>query len=140
MTMNLTIRPVEDTDEADVAALWRHVFVDDPPWNVPEQDIRRKLSEHRELFLVALDGKRLIGSAMGGWDGHRGWVYSVAVHEDFRRQSVGRRLMEGVEEGLRAVGCHKLNLQVRASNQAVVDFYLRLGYQVEQRVSMGKRL
>jgi ribosomal protein S18 acetylase RimI-like enzyme len=116
------------------------VFPDAPAWNQPESDIRRKLDVQRELFLVADDGVGIVGTAMAGFDGHRGWVYYVAVHPDHRRRGIGTGLMEQVEAGLQRFGCPKLNLQVRASNRGVVAFYERLGYVIEERVSMAKRL
>ena len=77
---------------------------------------------------------------MGGFDGHRGWIYSLAVDATHRRQGVGRALVRQMEFLLRQRGCLKLNLQVRASNAAVIDFYEELGFEVEQNISMGKRL
>jgi len=136
----MEIRPYKEADEAAVAALWREVFPDEPAHNVPEEVIDRKLGVQRELFFVAVDGGDVVGTAMAGYDGHRGWVYAVAVKPSRRRRGVGAALMARVEEGLRAIGCPKLNLQVRASNREAVAFYERLGYAVEDRVSMGKRL
>ena len=136
----IRIRPYAETDEAAVARLWREVFPDAPAWNRPESDITRKLSVQRELFLVATLEEELVGTAMGGYDGHRGWVYYVAVSPRRRREGIGRALMQRIEEELTRLGCPKLNLQVRASNHEVVAFYEELGYQVEERVSMGKRL
>lgn len=138
--MALEVRPYTEADEAAVAALWRRVFPDSPPWNHPETDIRRKLAVQRELFLVATIGSELVGTAMAGYDGHRGWVYYVAVSPQHRRQGIGRSLMRRVEEGLAKMGCPKLNLQVRALNLDAVSFYKRLGYEVEERVSMSRRL
>lgn len=120
--------------------LWRQVFPDAPPWNRPETDIRRKLSVQRELFLVAAIGSELVGTAMAGYDGHRGWVYYLAVSFQHRRKGIGKALMQQAEEDLVRMGCPKLNLQVRASNHEVISFYKHLGYQVEERVSMSKRL
>ena len=77
---------------------------------------------------------------MAGFDGHRGWVYYVAVKPEHRRRGIGRALMYAAEKGLAAIGCPKLNLQIRATNQDVVAFYQSLGYEIEQRISMGKRL
>lgn len=94
----------------------------------------------RELFLVAILGSQLVGTAMAGFDGHRGWVYYVAVSPEHRRKGIGRALMSWVEGDLAKMGCPKLNLQVRASNPNAVSFYKRLGYEVEERVSMSKRL
>jgi ribosomal protein S18 acetylase RimI-like enzyme len=136
----MEIRPYEEADEAAVAALWREVFPDEPAHNVPEEVIARKLGVQRELFFVAVEGGGVVGTAMAGYDGHRGWVYAVAVKPSHRRRGVGAALMARVEEGLRAAGCPKLNLQVRASNRQAVAFYERLGYAVEDRVSMGKLL
>jgi ribosomal protein S18 acetylase RimI-like enzyme len=123
-----------------VAALWRLVFPGAPVWNHPEIDIQRKLAVQRELFLVAVLDSEVVGTAMAGYDGHRGWVYYVAVSPRHRRRGIGTALMSSVEDRLAHLGCPKLNLQVRASNQEVVSFYEQLGYKVEQRVSMGKRL
>jgi ribosomal protein S18 acetylase RimI-like enzyme len=136
----MEIRPYLESDEAAVVELWREVFPDSPPWNRPETNIQRKLSVQRELFLVATVGTQLVGSAMAGYDGHRGWVYYVAVSPRYRRQGIGTALMRSVEERLARLGCPKLNLQVRASNEEVVAFYKRLGYEVEERISMGKHL
>jgi ribosomal protein S18 acetylase RimI-like enzyme len=136
----MMIRCYAESDEAPVADLWREVFPGSPSWNHPETDIQRKLSVQRELFLVATVDSEIVGTAMAGYDGHRGWVYYVAVSPRHRRQGVGTALMKGVEQKLASVGCPKLNLQVRASNEEVVAFYEKLGYEVEDRVSMGKRL
>ena len=134
------IRTYSESDEAAVAELWREVFPGSPSWNHPETDIQRKLSVQRELFLVAVLGSEIVGTAMAGYDGHRGWVYYVAVSPRHRRQGIGTALMNNVEQRLASLGCPKLNLQVRASNHEVVSFYENLGYEVEERISMGKHL
>ncbi len=134
------IRSFEDGDEEAVAALWRKVFPDDPPWNEPALMMAKKRAVQRELFLVATENGVLAGTAMGGYDGHRGWVYAVAVRPDLRRRGIGARLMARLESALKRLGCPKINLQVRAGNEAVVAFYRRLGYSVEERVSLGKLL
>ncbi len=140
MHLNLNIRTYNDDDGKAVADLWRICFPNDPPHNIPEEDIRRKMKIQRELFFVAeIDGE-IVGSALSGYDGHRGWVYFVAVHPDYRRRRIGEALMNRVEKELAAIGCPKLNLQVRAENEEVVSFYKKLGYLVEERVSMGKKL
>ena len=136
----IQIRPYSEADESAVARLWREVFPDAPSWNHPETDIRRKLAVQRDLFLVATLGSQIVGTAMAGYDGHRGWVYYVAVSPERRRQGIGTSLMREVEDRLVRMGCSKLNLQVRASNQEVIAFYENLGYHVEERVSMAKHL
>jgi ribosomal protein S18 acetylase RimI-like enzyme len=138
--MDLEIRSYKDEDEPAVIDLWRRVFPDAPPHNDPAGDIRRKLLVQPELFLVALDGQRLVGTAMSGFDGHRGWVYYLAVLPEHRRRGVGRALMQRIETELAARGCSKINLQVRSTNRRAADFYRHLGYQVEDRISMGKKL
>ena len=139
-TENLVIRAYVESDEAQVIQLWRAVFPDNPSWNVPKADIDRKLAVQRELFLVGdLDGE-IVGTVMAGFDGHRGWVHLVAVSPKHRQQGFGRAMMIEAEKKLRDIGCTKINLQVRATNQGVIAFYESLGYAVEERVSMGKRL
>lgn len=136
----MEIRAYWEADEASVVNLWREVFPNSPSWNHPEADIQRKLTVQRELFLVALLDAEPVGTVMAGYDGHRGWVHYVAVKPGCRRQGIGSALMRRVEDELAHMGCPKVNLQVRASDQEVVAFYQRLGYEVEERVSMGKRL
>jgi ribosomal protein S18 acetylase RimI-like enzyme len=123
-----------------VETLWREAFPDDPPWNKAEVAIPAKQAIQSELFLVALDGDQVVGSIMAGYDGHRGWLYAVAVLKSRRRLGIGAALVRGAEERLRSMGCNKINLQVRVSNATVVEFYKRLGYMIEERTSMGKRL
>lgn len=77
---------------------------------------------------------------MGGYEGHRGWINYLAVAPEFQRRGYGRQLVMEVERRLLAVGCPKINLQVRSSNATVLECYRRLGYAVDDVVSMGKRL
>lgn len=133
------IRPFQPADEAAVVALWQRCELT-RPWNDPHQDIQRKLGVQPELFLVGERDGRLVASVMAGFDGHRGWVNYLAVCPAQRRRGLGRQLMAAVEQRLEALGCPKLNLQVREGNQAVLTFYERLGYRVEPLLSLGKRL
>jgi hypothetical protein len=134
------IRPYEDADEPAVIALWNEDRSDTAPHNDPATVIRNKLSVERDLFLVAVVDGAVVGTVMGGYDGHRGWVYAVVVEPSFRRRGLGSALIRRLEALLADRGCMKVNLQVRATNAAVVAFYEQLGYAVEERVSMGKRL
>ncbi len=134
------IRPYDETFREGVVRLWRTVFADDPPWNEPNAVIDAKREVDPGLFFVATSKDQVIGTAMGGYDGHRGWVYAVAVAPEFRRKGVASRLMANMEEALLGRGCVKLNLQVRADNAVVVGFYESLGYAAEERISMGKLL
>ncbi|MCB2029660.1 MAG: GNAT family acetyltransferase, partial [Rhodoferax sp.] len=126
-------------DGPAVVALWQACGLT-RPWNDPARDIARKLAVQRDLFLVGIHDGVLMASAMAGYDGHRGWVNYLAVHPDWRRQRHGEALMHEVERRLLALGCPKLNLQVRSSNTQVLDFYRALGYLQDDVVSLGKRL
>lgn len=140
MKAMVDIRPYEAKDQTQVIALWNEVFPDDPPWNEPASMIRRKLTVQPELFLVAHVTGEVAGTVLAGFDGVRGWVHHLAVRASYRRQGLASSLMTAAEEGLAALGCPKVNLQVRATNSAVVAFYRSLGYEVEDRTSLGKRL
>ena len=123
-----------------VRLLWREAFPNDPPWNAAELAVPAKLKVQPDLFLVATDGRLVVGSIMAGYDGHRGWLYAVVVLQSHQRRGIGTALVRAAEARLSAMGCAKINLQVRSSNAAVVSFYRSLGYEVEERVSMGKRI
>ena len=125
---------------ADVEALWQEAFPDDPPWNAARVAIPEKRRHQPDLFVVALEDKRVIGSVMAGYDGHRGWLYALAVLKAYRGSGIATELIAEAERRLSALGCTKVNLQVRATNTGVVRLYERLGYAVEDRVSMGRRL
>lgn len=133
------IRPYQASDEAAVVALWQACDLT-RPWNDPHKDIARKLQVHPELFLVGEVQGHLMASAMFGYEGHRGWVNYLAVSSGHQKQGHAKALMQQGEALLLARGCPKINLQVRASNAAVLAFYQSLGYQDDQVVSMGKRL
>lgn len=140
MTHDITIRPYGSQDHSQVVSLWNEVFPDDPPWNEPAAVIRRKLTVQPELFLVGLVNGRVVATVIAGFDGVRGWIHHLAVQSAYRRRGIARSLMEAAEESLAKLGCPKVNLQVRAANTAVISFYRALGYDVEERASLGKRL
>jgi ribosomal protein S18 acetylase RimI-like enzyme len=137
--MAAEIRPFRPTDEGAVVALWEATGLT-VPWNDPVKDVARKLTVQADLFLVAVEGDQVVGSAMAGYDGHRGWVNYLAVAPRRRRQGIGRRLMDAAEAGLRALGCPKINVQIRTSNIEAVAFYAGIGFREDAVVSMGKRL
>ncbi|HVF04501.1 MAG TPA: GNAT family acetyltransferase [Frankiaceae bacterium] len=133
-----TPRPFTDADEDAVVALWERCGLT-RPWNDPRRDIARKRTVQPELFLVVDDGG-IVGSAMFGYDGHRGWVNYLAVDPAHRGRGLGRALMAEGERLLTALGCPKLSLQVRTSNAEAIAFYDALGYRPDEVVSYGKRL
>lgn len=137
--LGILIRPFADGDKRAVIELWSECGLL-RPWNNPELDIARKIKVNPELFLVGvLDGK-VVASAMGGYEGHRGWVNYLAVNPDCRMKGCGRRIMQEIEKRLLELGCPKLNLQVRDRNMGALEFYRRTGFQEDKVVSMGKRL
>ena len=136
----MDIRVFAQADTEAVVQLWRDCGLT-RPWNDPHQDIARKLSVSPELFFIGTDAQgQLIATVMVGYDGHRGWINYLAVHPSHQRQGHARQLMQQAEQLLTERGCPKLNLQVRAGNEAVIAFYESLGYTDDKTVSMGKRL
>ncbi len=120
-------------------SVWETVFPDDPPHNAPNKVIDEKLAVD-DLIFVAEHQAKIVGACIAGYDGHRGWLYAVAVLPDHRRDGVGRALVQGAMEHLKSRGCGKVNLQIRADNHAVAQFYQSLGFDIEERMSMGKHL
>jgi ribosomal protein S18 acetylase RimI-like enzyme len=134
----VTVRRFAAADEAGVIALWSDVFADDPPHNEPRAMLARKVA-HDDLIFVAHDGERVVGTVLGGYDGVRGWIYHLAVTPSERRRGIATMLVHEVEQALVALGCIKINLQVRATNLAVVAFYEKLGYEQAELANLGKR-
>ena len=137
--MTASVRPFADDDEDAVVALWAAAGLT-RPWNDPHRDIARKKQVQRELFLVAEDGGAVVGTAMAGYDGHRGWVFYLAVAPERQGGGLGRTLMTAAESRLLALGCPKVIVQIRSGNEAVAAFYDRLGYAADAATSLGKRL
>ena len=140
MAFAITIRPYQSDDLEEVVALWKDVFPGDPPWNEAATVIRRKLGVQPQLFLVGLYDEHVVATVVAGYDGIRGWIHHLAVCSSQRRRGIGRDLMHAAEKGLAKIGCPKVNLQIRATNDSVVEFYRTLGYNIEERISLGKRL
>jgi len=136
---DVEIRAYRASDEEAVIQLWQDCGLV-VPWNDPHRDIQRKLRVQADLFLVGLAEDRPVATVMAGYDGHRGWINYLAVAPDLRRNGIGRRMVEQVESRLRALGCPKINLQVRTSNVDVVSFYAAIGYATDEVISLGKRL
>ena len=135
----MDIRPVRAGDEDAVVRLWEVCGLV-VPQNDPRRDIQRKRRVGGELFLVGcLDGA-IVATVMAGYEGHRGWINYLAVDPARRRRGLGRAMMAAAEQRLREAGCPKINLQVRSANTGVIAFYERIGFGVDEVVSLGKRL
>jgi ribosomal protein S18 acetylase RimI-like enzyme len=139
MEISLIIRPYQPQDEPDVIDLWDRCNLV-VPWNDPQQDIWRKLQVQPELFLVGLLENQIVATIMAGYDGHRGWLNYLAVAPQHQQQGLGRSMVAAATAQLKAMNCPKINLQIRSSNPNVIEFYQRLGFKVDDVISMGKRL
>ena len=135
-----TIIEYNDTaHRRQVIALWETVFGYEDSHNRPGLAIDMKLAAPDGLFFVAVVDDTVVGTVLAGYDGHRGWLYAVAVHPAHRKQGLGKALVRFAEEALTARGCLKINLQLIADNASMASFYEALGYAVEPRISMGKK-
>ena len=137
--VNLKIRKFHPADAPAVINLWQRCNLV-VPWNDPQKDIDRKLADSPNLFFVGENDERLLVSCMAGYDGHRGWIYYLAVNPDYRRQGLATQIMQHAEAVLKARGCPKIDLMVRDTNQPAVDFYQRIGYKKDLVCVLSKRL
>jgi ribosomal protein S18 acetylase RimI-like enzyme len=135
------LRSYQPHDFGAVDRLWRQVFPNDPERNRAANAVPAKLAMEDELLMVAEGGEgQVVGTIMAGYDGHRGWLYSVAVDPRHQRRGIGRALVAEALTRLAALGCVKVNLQIREGNAAVTQFYERMGFEVEPRIQMGIEL
>lgn len=137
--MTDVIREIEAGEEPAVVALWRACELV-RPWNDPDADLSMALATATATVLVAAEGERLSGSVMVGFDGHRGWIYYLAVDPSARRAGLGRTLMAAAQAWLRERGAPKLQLMVREGNEAALGFYAALGLEPQPVVVLGRRL
>ncbi|HTU09810.1 MAG TPA: GNAT family acetyltransferase [Allosphingosinicella sp.] len=133
--------PVEATlaDAAATIALWEACGLT-RPWNDPAGDFRLAVEGATSAVLLLRDGDALAASVMTGFDGHRGWVYYLAVAPDRRRAGLGRRMMDAAEAWLRSRGAPKLQLMVRGTNADALGFYEALGLERQDVVTLGRFL
>lgn len=126
-------------DAEAVVALWREAGLT-RPWNDPDADFATALASGAAAVLVARADGELAGSVMVGFDGHRGWVYYLAVAPSHRGAGLGRALMAAAEAWLRVRGAPKIQLMVREDNAAALGFYQALGLERQQVVTLGRFL
>lgn len=126
-------------DEQQVIDLWVacDMVVE---WNNPKSDIERKMADSPELFFVGAAENRIVASCMAGYDGHRGWIYYLAVKPDMQNQGVASNIMKHAENTLKHLGCPKIDLMVRDANEGVISFYRKIGYKEDPVVVLSKRL
>ncbi len=128
-----------ETETDEVVALWEACGLT-RPWNDPRKDIARKLTVQPELFLVGVEEGRVRATAMAGYDGHRGWIYYVAVDPGLQGGGHGACIMAEAERLLVERGCPKVVVQVRPTNAAAVGFYERIGFERNEALEFAKRL
>ncbi len=139
MPLEYEIIEFDEKYRKDLIDLWKICDLT-RPWNDPDRDIDRKLTDHTGKLFLLKKHDLILGSVMVGYDGHRGSVYYLSIHPDFQKKNLGRMLMKHSEDYLLTLGCPKLNLMVRTSNLEVIEFYDRLGYQKDEVVVFSKRL
>ena len=126
---------IEDTDA--VLEVWSLAGMTTPERN-PRADIQKKLRHSPESFFVGVLEGKVVATVMVGYDGHRGWIYSLAVRPDLQRKGIGRQMMEEAENWLRQHGCPRVKLQVDEARGDVAGVCRKLGYEVQPLVSMAK--
>jgi ribosomal protein S18 acetylase RimI-like enzyme len=135
----MKIRRYRSKDEKVVIDLWIESGLV-TAWNNPKRDIERKLKVNPEWFLVGEHQNKIIATCMAGYEGHRGWINYLAVSHEYQRRGFATKIMQEAQRLLRKAGCPKINLLVRKTNANVIEFYKTLGFNVDDVVSMGKRL
>lgn len=144
-----TVSEMADGDAPAVLALWQVCGLT-RPWNDPVTDLANAVgTESSTVLVVRLDapatargaapGDGVAGTVMAGYDGHRGWLYYLAVDPSLQGQGIGRSLVVAAEAWLAAQGARKVQLMVRTSNTAVTGFYAALGYTDQECVVLGRR-
>jgi len=126
--MTIEFRPLAATEIGEAVRFWEACGLTHPR-NDPEADARRALDGPSSTILASFAADHLIGTAMCGWDGHRGWIYYLGVDSDFRRWGVGRKLIWHCEDWLSQFGAPKVQLMIRAENSEVARFYEAIGYE-----------
>lgn len=135
----LSIAPIADDDIAAVISLWERCDLT-RPWNDTAGDIALARRGDNATVLVGRADGKIAASVMVGYDGHRGWVYYVAVDPDYRGRDYGRGIMAAAEDWLRTRGIAKVMLMVRSDNTKVQAFYDTLDYIEQDRVIYAKWL
>ena len=134
----MDIRAFEERDRSAVIALWQACDLT-RPWNDPDSDISFCISRPESTILVGERDGRVIASVMTGHDGHRGWLYYLAVDPALQKHGLGRAMVAAAEKWLQDRGVPKVMLMVRPENDKVRAFYDALGYEEEPRVIFSRR-
>jgi len=136
---SLIIRIFKKKDQKEIINLWNKCDLV-KPWNDSIKDILRKKKVQNELFLVGEYDNSIIASIMAGYDGHRGNIYYLAVDCKFRKNGIGKLLMNIIEKKLLMMSCPKINLTIRNTNLKIENFYKAIGFEKQKSVIYGKRI
>ena len=140
MNRTIDIRGYNPADHEAVTGLWKTVFPDDPPWNEPATMLAAKLDFQPEGVLIGVANGAVIAAVLAGYDGHRGWINALAVDPNHRGHGYGAAMIEAASARLKTMGAVKVNLQIRGGNNSLEAYYESLGFEVENRISMGMLL
>jgi len=135
----MNIRTYQSSDEQQIINLWTECGLT-VPWNDPKKDIQRKVNDSPEMFFVGEKDGKIVASCMAGYDGHRGWIYFLAVKPEYQNKGYARIILEHAEKALLDIECPKIELMVRHTNDKVVSFYTHAGYKDDPVIVMSKRL
>jgi ribosomal protein S18 acetylase RimI-like enzyme len=131
------IRTATIKDTPVITELWRRTNLL-RPWNNPEQDIEQALTTETSTILVFETDDKIIGTIMAGYDGHRGWIYYMAVEPEYQRNGYAKQLVASAEEWLKSRGAPKVHLLTRKGNEEVQQFYTKIGYEISDVTVMQK--
>jgi len=135
----MEIRNYQPKDEIQLIDLWAECDLV-VPWNDPKKDIQRKALDSPKLFFVGELDEEIVASCMAGYDGHRGWIYYLAVKSKYQKQGLATSILLHSENALLKIGCPKIDLMVRNTNSDVISFYQKVGYKNDPVVVLSKRL
>jgi len=135
----MKIRTYQLKDENQLINLWIECGLV-VPWNDPKKDIQRKINDSPDLFFIGEIEGEIVASCMAAYDGHRGWIYFLAVKPEYQNRGYAKSILKQAEEALLNIGCPKIELMVRHSNDKVVTFYEHAGYKNDPVIILSKRL
>ena len=139
MTTSLRIEELSSSDEEVCIALWQETELT-RPWNNPSADFQRALNGPSSTILGIREGSKLVACVMVGHDGHRGWLYYLAVKETKRRQGIAKELVDAATQWCLQRGITKMQLMVRSANTEALGFYDQLGFDTDDVVVRSKRI
>lgn len=135
--MNIDITEAVSADKSHIISIWEQTGLT-RPWNDPEQDVVNALSGKTSTILIAKESGTILGTCMAGYDGHRGWIYYLAVMPSHQKKGLGKKLFEAAEEWLYRQGAPKIMILIREDNQKVMEFYKGIGFERGSSLLMGK--